>query len=43
MLYEEMREQEFKQNVGSAAVITKGKSLRQINRKFGYEVPDKNW
>ena len=42
-LYEEMREQEFKQSVGSAAVITKGKSLRQINRKFGFDVPDKNW
>ena len=42
-LYQEMREQEFKQNVGSAAVITKGKSLRQINRKFGFDVPDKNW
>ena len=42
-LYEEMRNQEFKQNVGDAAVITKGKSLRQINRKFGYEVPSKDW
>ena len=42
-LYEEMREQEFKQSVGDAAVITKGKSLRQINRKFGYEVPSKDW
>lgn len=42
-LYEEMRNQEFKQNVGDAAVITKGKSLRQINRKFGYDIPDKNW
>ena len=42
-LYEEMREQEFKQSVGSAAVITKGKSLRQINRKFGYDVPTKDW
>ena len=42
-LYQEMRNQEFKQNVGSAAVITKGKSLRQINRKFGYDIPDKNW
>ena len=42
-LYEEMRNQEFKQNVGDAAVITKGKSLRQINRRFGYEVPSKDW
>ena len=42
-LYEEMRNQEFKQNVGDAAVITKGKSLRQINRKFGYEIPSKDW
>ena len=42
-LYEEMRNQEFKQSVGDAAVITKGKSLRQINRKFGYEVPSKDW
>ena len=42
-LYEEMREQEFKQSIGSAAVITKGKSLRQINRKFGYDVPTKDW
>jgi phage FluMu gp28-like protein len=44
MLYEEMREQEFKQSVGSAAVITKGKSLRQVNMKFGFDKPDKeNW
>ena len=42
-LYEEMRNQEFKQNIGDAAVITKGKSLRQINRKFGYEIPSKDW
>ena len=42
-MYEEMRNQEFKQNVGDAAVITKGKSLRQINRRFGYEVPSKDW
>lgn len=42
-LYEEMRNQEFKQNVGDTAVITKGKSLRQINRKFGYEIPSKDW
>ena len=42
-LYEEMRNQELKQNVGDAAVITKGKSLRQINRKFGYEIPSKDW
>ena len=43
-LYEEMRNQEFHQNVGDAAVISKGKTLRQINSKFAFDKPDsKNW
>ena len=43
-LFQEVQNRELKQKVGSAAVIGKGKSLKQINRKFGYEVPDsKNW
>ena len=43
-LFEEMRKQEVKQEVGSAATVTRGKSLRQVNNMFGYEKPDsKNW
>ena len=43
-LFQEVQNRELKQKVGSAAVIGKGKSLKQINRKFGFEVPDsKNW
>ena len=44
MLWQEVQNKELKQQYGEAVQITKGKSLKQVNMKFGYEKPDKeNW
>ena len=44
LLWQEVQNKELKQQYGEAVQITKGKSLKQVNMKFGYEKPDKeNW
>lgn len=44
LLWQEVQNKELKQQYGEAIQITKGKSLKQVNMKFGYEKPDKeNW
>ena len=43
-LWQQVQDQEAKQKYGDSVQITKGKSLKQVNMKFGYEKPDKeNW
>lgn len=44
LLWQEVQNKELKQQYGESVQITKGKSLKQVNMKFGYEKPDKeNW
>ncbi|MBO7517635.1 MAG: hypothetical protein J6T31_00835 [Methanobrevibacter sp.] len=44
MLWQEVQNKELKQQYGDSVQITKGKTLKQVNMKFGYEKPDKeNW
>lgn len=40
--YKVIQERKVIQKAGKSAVITKGKSLKQINHMFGYDRPDKN-
>ena len=42
VLWQEVQNQESKKQYGDAVQITKGKSLKQVNMKFGYDKPDKN-
>lgn len=43
-LWQEVQNRELKQQYGESVQITKGKTLKQVNMKFGYEKPDKeNW
>ena len=44
VLWQEVQNKELKQQYGESIQIAKGKSLKQVNMKFGYEKPDKeNW
>ena len=43
-LWQEVQNRELKQQYGESVQITKGKTLKQVNMKFGYEKPDnENW
>ena len=43
-LWQEVQNRELKQQYGESVQITKVKTLKQVNMKFGYEKPDKeNW
>lgn len=42
--YKEISDKMFMQKTEGAGVITKGKTLKQVNMKFGFDKPDKeNW
>ena len=41
--YQELQQKKAVKDFGESVVITKGKSLRQINNAFGYEKPGSSW
>ena len=41
--WQEVQQRKIKNELGEAAVITRGKSLRQVTQGFGYDKPSERW
>ena len=41
--WQEVQQRKIKNEIGEAAVITRGKSLRQVTQGFGYDKPSERW